>query len=116
MSIKVFLPQDVVDTWITADKVDLAGEVMTFRGSSVALRMVAGFHFDHVSGGLDEKNQLLGRVKSKAAVSALGAEVYMNSVIVGETAYEVEVGFIAKPIDSGCTRQVLLAAFTVAGY
>jgi hypothetical protein len=116
MFVKVFLPQDVVDSWITADKVELSGETMTFRGTSMALRLIPGFYFDHVAGGSDEGHELLGRAKSKAAVSALGAEVYMNSVILGETAYEVEAGFIAKPIDSGCTRQVLLAALAEAGY
>jgi hypothetical protein len=116
MSTKVFLPQDLVDSWITADKVELAGEVMTFRGSSVALRLVPGFYFDHVAGGLDEGHQLLGRAKSKAAVAALGAEVYMNSIILGETAYEVEAGYVAKLIDPACTRQVLLAALAEAGY
>lgn len=116
MFTKVFLPQDLVDSWITADKVELAGEFMTFRGSRVALRLVPGFYFDHVAGGLDEGHQLLGRAKSKAAVAALGAEVYMNSIILGETAYEVEAGFVAKPIDPACTRQVLLAALAEAGY
>jgi hypothetical protein len=51
-----------------------------------------------VQAGSDQTFDLLGRVKTKAAVSALGAEVYMNSVILGETAYEVEVGFVAKPV------------------
>jgi hypothetical protein len=116
MSMKVFLPQELVDSWITSDKVEWAGEIMTFPGSNIVLRMVPGFYFDHVSGGADEGAQLLGRAKTKAAVSALGAEVYMNSVILGETAYEVEAGFIAKPMDRSCSRQVLLAALAQAGY
>lgn len=116
MSVKVFLPQRVVDSWITADKVELSGEIMTFHGSSLALRLVPGFYFDHVAGGTDEGHQLLGRVKSKAAVAALGAEVYMNSVILGETAYEVESGFVAKPLDSACPTQALLAVLAAAGY
>jgi|WetSurMetagenome_2_1015567.scaffolds.fasta_scaffold473902_2 hypothetical protein len=115
MSAKVFLPQEVVDSWITADKVELSGEVMTLRELGVALRLVPGFYFDHVAGGSDEGHNLLGRAKSKAAVAALGAEAYMNSVLLGETAYEVEAGFIAKPVDSGCPHQVLLAALARAG-
>ena len=116
MSTKVFLPQDLVDAWLTADKVVFSGEIMTLRGSALALRMVPGHHFEHVAGGTDEGHELLGRVKSKAAVSALGAEVYMNSVILGETAYEVEGGFVAKPVDPACTRQVLLTALAEAGF
>jgi hypothetical protein len=116
MSTKVFLPQELVDSWITADKVELAGEIMTFRGSALSLRLVPGLYFDHVAGGSDEGHLLLGRAKSKAAVAALGAEVYMSSVLLGETAYEVEAGFVAKPLDPSCSRQALLAALAEAGY
>jgi hypothetical protein len=114
MSTKVFIPQDQVDAWVTTDKVDLAGEVLTFRASRVSLRVVPAYYFDHVSGGSDAGHQLLGRAKTKAAMGALGAEAYMNSVIVGETAYDVEAGFIGKPIDATCGRQTLVAALVEA--
>jgi hypothetical protein len=116
MPLKVFLPQAVVDAWITSDKVELSGETMIFRASSLTLRLIPGFYFERVAGGSDDTNQLLGRAKSQAALAALGAEVYMSSMILGETAYEVEAGFIAKPVDSRCTHQALLAALTAAGY
>jgi hypothetical protein len=116
MAIKVFIPQGVVDSWITADKVELSGEVMTFRDCGLSLRLVPGYFFGHVSGGLDEGHQLLGRAKAKAAIAAMGAEVYMNSVILGETAYEVEAGFIAKPLDATCSRQIMVTAIAGAGY
>lgn len=116
MSVKVFIPQDVVDSWVTADKVELSGEVMTFRGLGVALRMVPGYYFDHVAGGSDEGHHLLGRAKVKAAIAAMGAEAYMNSVILGETAYEVESGFLAKPLDPSCTQAMVAAAMSQAGF
>ncbi len=115
MSTKVFLPQELVDSWIASDKIELAGEIMTFRGSALSVRLVPGFYFDRVSGGSDEGHMLLGRAKSKAAVAALGAEVYMTSVLLGDTAYEVEAGFIAKPLDPSCGRQAVLAAMAEAG-
>ena len=114
MAVKGFIPQDVVDSWVTADKVDLAGEVMTFRALGVALRMVPGYFFAQVSGGSDEGHNLLGKAKVKAAIAAMGAEAYMNSVILGETAYEVEPGFVAKPLDAACTRADLVAAMARA--
>jgi hypothetical protein len=118
--VKVFIPQDVVDSWVTADKVELSGEVMTFRDSGLALRMVPGHYFDHVAGGADEgadeSHKLLGRAKAKAAIAAMGAEAYMNSVILGDTAYEVEAGFVAKPLDPACTRAILVAAMVRAGF
>ena len=116
MSVKIFIPQDVVDSWLTADKVELSGEIMTFRASGLAVRGLPGYYFDHVAGGSDEGHQLLGRAKMKAAIAAMGAEVYMNSVILGETAYEVEVGLLVKPMDASCSRMVVLAALAQAGY
>jgi len=94
----------------------LSGEVMTFRGSGLALRMVPGYYFDRVAGGSDEGHQLLGRAKVKAAIAAMGAEAYMSSVILGETAYEVEAGFVAKSLDPACTRAVLIAVMSRAGF
>ena len=116
MSVKVFIPQDIVDSWVTADKVELSGEAMTFRDSRLALRMVPGYYFDHVAGGSDEGHNLLGRAKAKAAINAMGAEAYMNSVILGETAYEVEAGFVAKALDPACTRAAVVAAMSKAGF
>ncbi len=116
MSVKIFIPQDVVDGWVTTDKVELSGEIMTFRGHGLAVRMIPGYYFDHVAGGSDDGHNLLGRAKMKAAVAALGAEVYLSSIIVGETAYEVEAGFLAKPVDPACSRAVVLAALAQAGY
>jgi hypothetical protein len=116
MSFKIFIPQELVDAWVTADKVDLVGETLTFRNSRISLWVVPGFYFDHVSGGIDEAHKLLGRAKTKAAVNALGAEAYMSSVIVGETAYDVETGFLARPVDSACTRQAVANALAEAGY
>jgi hypothetical protein len=116
MSVKVFIPQDVVDSWVTADKVELAGEIMTFRSLGLSLRLVPGYFFGQVSGGSDEGHNLLGRAKLKAAIAAMGAEVYMNSVILAETAYEVESGFVAKPLDAACARADLIAAMSKAGF
>ncbi len=114
MSVKIFIPQDHVDTWVTTDRVDVAGEIMTFRNARVSLRVVPAYFFDHVSGGSDVGHALLGRVKTKVAVGALGAEVYMNSIIVGETAYDVVAGFVAKPIDPSCPRHTVVAAIVEA--
>ncbi len=116
MSTKVFLPQERVDAWVTADKVELTGETLSFRAGGLRLRLVPGFYFDRVAGGSDEGHPLLGRAKSRAAVAALGAEVYMNSVLLGETAYEVEPGFIAKPVDPSCTRSLVAMALAEAGF
>ena len=97
MALKLFISQEALDSWMSAEGVILEGEILRLAGSNIALRLVPGCHFNGVQAGNDE-SALLGRVKSKAAVTAMGAEMYMDSVILGETAYEIETGFLAKPV------------------
>ena len=110
MSVKLFIPQETVDSWLSAERVNLEGEMLQIMEGSLVLRLVPGFCFTSVQAGSDQPFDLLGKVKTKAAVSALGAEVYMNSVILGETAYEVEVVFVAKPVGSAGPDAAVVAA------
>lgn len=109
MSVKVFITQDAIDSWMASERVQVTGDVLTFREGAVSARLVPGYYFVRMQAGDDGQNRLLGRVKVNAAVLALGAEAYMNSVILGENAYEVESGFVVKPT-SGTADQDLLRA------
>ena len=110
MPVKLFIPQETVDSWLSAERVNLEGEMLQLPEGGPVLRLVPGCYFRSVQAGSDEAFNLIGRVKAKAAVSALGAEVYMNSVILGETAYEVEVGFVAKPVGNTMPDASVVAA------
>jgi hypothetical protein len=110
MSVKLFIPQETVDSWLSAERVNLEGEMLHLPEGGPVLRLVPGCYFRSVQAGSDETFKLLGKVKTKAAVSALGAEMYMNSVILGETAYEVEAGFVAKPVGGAGPDAAVVAA------
>jgi hypothetical protein len=110
MPVKLFIPQEAVDSWLSAERVNLEGEMLQLLGGEIVLRLVPGCYFRSTQAGSDGAFKLLGKVKAKAAISALGAEVYMNSVILGETAYEVEVGFVAKPVGSATPDAAVVAA------
>jgi hypothetical protein len=43
----------------------------------------------------------VGRVKVTEDVVRIGGERFMESVILGETAYDVQSGFIGEPLASG---------------
>ena len=116
MPVKLFIPQETIDSWLSVERVNLEGEMLQLPGGDLVLRLVPGCYFMSVQAGSDRSFNILGKVKTKAAVSALGAEVYMNSVILGETAYEVDAGFVATPIHPSCTRAVLVAALAQAGF
>jgi hypothetical protein len=109
MALKLFIPQEVFDSWLSAEKVSLEGEALRLVNSNITLRLVPGCHFKGLQAGHDEP-ALLGKVKAKAAVSAMGAEMYLDSVILGETAYEIEPGFVAKPLGNAGSDAAVLSA------
>ncbi|HEX7597287.1 MAG TPA: hypothetical protein VF518_03670 [Polyangia bacterium] len=110
MPVKLFIPQETLDSWLSSDRVNLNGEMLQLPGKGLLLRLVPGCYFKTVQDGSDQGLALLGKVKAKAAIAALGAEVYMNSVILGETAYEIDVGFVAKPVGSPGSDSWVVAA------
>lgn len=114
MPTKLFVPQAQLDRWIAADSVDVAGEVLTDRATGLSMSLGPASFFVRVSAGTDEVYGLLGRVKAEEVIAELGGETYMTSVILGETAYEVEPGFVGLPL--GQARAVdLIQALHAAG-
>lgn len=109
MAIKLFIPQEDFDSWMSVEKVSLEGEILSLLGTNISLRLVPGCHFKGVQAGQDQQG-LLGKVKAKAALAAMGAEVYLDSVILGETAYEIETGFVAKPVGAAASDAAVRAA------
>jgi len=91
---KVFISQRSVDAWVAEDQADVAGPRLTIAGAVTFLVQPASL-FLRVAAGTDSA-ALLGKVKAQPAIAALGGETYMSSVIIGETAYEVEPGFVAE--------------------
>ena len=51
-------------------------------------------HLSKLAAGEDRPG-LLGKVKSEEQLAALGGELYMSSVLLGEDAYDVQGGFLA---------------------
>lgn len=114
LPVKVFIAQAVIDAWVAADRVDVSGPVMSLRGSPGAWELRPASWFVNISAGSDEAQRLLGKVKDEEAVAALGGEAYMSSVIVGETAYEVQPGFLATPAAGAPARPLLAALHALA--
>jgi hypothetical protein len=114
---KLFISQAAIDAWVSSEKVELQGEVLTLGGGAGVLRLRAASFFSKVAGDGEDRRALIGRVKDEDALAALGAEAYMTSVLFDDTAYDVEPGFLATPVgelpDGGSA--VLSALRSVAG-
>jgi hypothetical protein len=125
---KLFLPQTLLEEWALEDKADvkdgkltIAGEKASEKSPGDASFPVSGaVHFKKLLSGTDDK-KLLSKVKSSDALNQLGAEHLADSVILGDTAYEVVPGYITDvpvpaPAGKGADKKAspeadLLAAF-----
>lgn len=93
-----FLPQAAVEGWTARGAVEVAAGVLTVQSGAARgqrLALTPAVRFLGVVGGGFDPNGLTGKVKVAAELKATGAEMLGDSVLLGDTAYDVQQGFTA---------------------
>lgn|GEM_PF-675732 len=90
----VFIPQKVLDGWADQGKIELDGDTLLMVKEKRTVDLNPAVRFRSLLAGDDDPNQLIGKVKTHEQLVELGAEHYMDSVILGDFAYQVEEGFM----------------------
>ena len=88
-----------MDQWTSGGKVGLRDDLMTVPALGRTFKIEGAVRITKLVGGEDD-HTLLGKVKTRAELTAVGAEAFGTSVIVGESAYECEEGFLGAPTDA----------------
>ena len=95
---RVFLPQEMLDGWLSEERVDVDGDVMTLRPEGQKFRLKTALRFlEELAEGGDEA-ALVGKVKDLEQLAELGGEHCADSVILGDNAYQVVEGFVGEPL------------------
>ena len=93
MKNNVFFPQALVDQWGVDGKIDLTASELIVLAEGRAYRITESVYvLAEVTGAADARD-IVGRVKPKAALQEIGAELYEGSMIIGDTAYDVGPGW-----------------------
>ena len=92
---KLFLPQKTIEDWAIGEKADLVEGKLVVRETKSTHPATPAVHFVKLVTGNDV-SELVGRVKTLAQIQDLGGESMADSVILGETAYEVVTGYITE--------------------
>ena len=100
MKNRVFFPQGALDEWVGENRVDLKGEDLLLKGEGRRYRIIEAVRVTREVTGADDPHELLGRVKTRAFLTELGAEMLESSMILGDNAYDVVPGFVGAPIGS----------------
>ncbi len=115
---KLFLPQTQLEEWALGDKADLKdGKLVVMAEGGATFPVVPAVHFVQLVSG-EDTHKLVAKVKTEDQLQSLGAEQMADSVILGESAYEVVPGYLTevatapRPADKKPSSETdLLAAF-----
>jgi len=95
---RVFFPQTALDEWVSDNRADIKGEDLLLKIEGRRYRIIEAVRVTREVTGADDPHELLGRVKTRAFLTELGAEMLESSMILGDNAYDVIQGFIGAPI------------------
>lgn len=93
---RLFWPQELLDQWIVEEKIILEGETLTIQCENQAYRVQQAVYFTSDVGSGEDAHKLVGRVKAVQELEEMGAEHYMDSVIIEDSAYQVVTGFLGE--------------------
>ena len=94
----LFISVERLEAWSGEGRASLDGDCMTLTELNRKFSMKPAVHFIKATGQDHDPHDLIGRVKSKVALEAMGAEQFASSVIYNDTAYEVIDGFMGEPL------------------
>lgn len=95
---RLFISQERLDDWTSGNKAILEGDTLTLSDLGRSFAVQPAVRFLSVAGAEADPMAWLEKVKTCAELGEQGAEVYMNSVLYEDTAYEVQPGFIGTAI------------------
>ncbi len=99
VDVKLFLSQATLEEWALADKADVQEKHLVIRGEPARLPVEDAVHVARLVTGADEQ-KLLHKVKTIAQLDALSAEQLADSVLLGESAYDVQRGYLVQLPDA----------------
>ncbi len=105
MKNRVFFPQVALDEWLAEDRVDLRNDELTIKSEGRKYRIIEAIRVVREVSGVADSHELLGKVKSKAFLGELGAEILETSMIIGDNAYDVVPGFVGAPVGTFAEHQ-----------
>jgi hypothetical protein len=94
---KIFFSQRILDALIDEGKIRLDNNIITLLlPDNPSFELEPGYRFIRTSDGIQDPHGFVGQIKYEKDLKALHAEIYLDSVIHGDIAYEVEPGFIGE--------------------
>jgi hypothetical protein len=94
---KVFFSQTVLDGLINEGKITLEGNILTLLAPDrPSFELEPAFRITATADNSPDPHGLVGKIRYEKSLRAAKAEIYMDSIIYGETAYRADPGFVGE--------------------
>jgi hypothetical protein len=97
MENRIFFPQEALDRWIMNGTVDLQKSELTILPVGRRYSLTEAVRVMRDVSGTGDVHELAGRVKTRADLEKLGAEIIETSMLIGDSAYDVKPGWVGVP-------------------
>lgn len=105
---RIFVAQSALDRWMSAGGATLEADLLKFAAApAISFYINPGVHFVSVDGGGPDPYDIIGSVKTSHEIAQMGGDHYDASVIIGDSAYSVQPGFVGTPIGADGTEAKL---------
>ncbi|MCP4676135.1 MAG: hypothetical protein GY854_11635 [Deltaproteobacteria bacterium] len=95
---RFFWPQELLDQWMLDEKIIIDGERLSITEENRDYQVKQAVYFAADVGDGSDGHGLIGRVKELSVLEEIGAEYYMDSVLIEDSAYQVVPGFTGEPM------------------
>jgi len=95
---KIFISQSVLDSMFEQGKAHLEQDRLTIHSKQdQVFKMIPACKFLYVADGSRDPHQLIGKILTRQDLEKIHADLYMDSVLYKEVAYQVEPGYLGLP-------------------
>ena len=102
---RIFFSQSMLDSMVDAGKIKVDKGVLTMlTGDNPTFELKQAYRLVRTIDDAVDPNGLVGQIRSEAELKELGAEIYMDSVIYRDIAYQADPGYIAEKNVPGQTQ------------
>lgn len=113
MTEKLFFSQEIITSWADDERVKFENGALSIATSKGVQEYMlsAAYRIIKVSDDSPDSHAIVGTILSAEEMAELGADVYLDSAIVGETPYDVEPGFVAVKAEDEKSIEDLLMEY-----
>ncbi|MDH4164504.1 MAG: hypothetical protein OEW15_17720 [Nitrospirota bacterium] len=99
---RLFFSQSMLDSMVDAGKIKVEQSILTMlAGNNPTFRLIPAYRFVKTVENVPDPARLVGHFRTEQDLKEMQAEVYMDSVIYKDIAYQADPGFIAEQIVEG---------------